>query len=444
MLDLNFYKRLVESFPFSLLVVDGEGRIVQSSNGDGVREFHGLDAGDFETTENYLELCETSDADSAREAHDGLKSVLSGNEDVFRMEYRATRAKEPRWYLMHAYPFAGDRGTYHLVLHVDITERRRSEREYRRLSSIVRRIPVCIMTLKHPWRRQTSGEGILPEEGRGSFVVTDFNPRAEDVTGISYKKVLGKQYDEVFAAVFGEKLKQELVKVVRKNENYEAKAVLSEDERFEGRRWNLDVFNVTDDFVAILFEDVTQEVKNRERLEFLATYDELTGISNRENLLETFRSEFNRARRYDNTLSFLLFDLDQFKEVNDTYGHVVGDTVLERVGNLLKEETRQSDCAGRYGGEEFGVVLVETPETEACNLAVRLKKQIEVLSLETESGNPFTITASIGVSGRKPKDTDIKDILRRTDEALYEAKNRGRNQVVCWTEAVEENSTLSE
>ncbi|WP_419786166.1 diguanylate cyclase [Pseudodesulfovibrio sp.] len=161
-----------------------------------------------------------------------------------------------------------------------------------------------------------------------------------------------------------------------------------------------------------------------------ADRDGLTRIYNRHSFEERLVYEIKRRRRYNHDLSLLMFDLDHFKQVNDTYGHKAGDMVLRKVGEILTETFRTTDLPARYGGEEFVVLLPHTSENAAWKLAERVRGAIESTQFEYD-GHVFTVTASIGVAsveaGALTKDDDL---IVKADKALYEAKNNGRNMVV--------------
>jgi diguanylate cyclase (GGDEF)-like protein/hemerythrin-like metal-binding protein len=157
-----------------------------------------------------------------------------------------------------------------------------------------------------------------------------------------------------------------------------------------------------------------------------ADTDELTGILNRSGFNETFSREFSRALRYRQPLSLVLVDIDHFKNVNDHYGHPAGDKVLAATARLLESRVRESDTVARWGGEEFAVVA---PMTDAAG-AVRLAEKIRGLMEVTHLGPVGAVTASFGVSQMRPEDT-IEAMLHRVDDALYQAKESGRNQVRC-------------
>ncbi len=167
----------------------------------------------------------------------------------------------------------------------------------------------------------------------------------------------------------------------------------------------------------------------RKKLEELAYTDDLTGLANRRSSLKKMVSEYHRHERYGNNLSIMLIDIDFFKEVNDAYGHDLGDMVLKHIASLFKSCSRSHDHAGRFGGEEFLILLPETSLSEAIQLAERLRKHCAE-SAVTTNDNEIKITVSVGVVQANTRDANAKDMLKRADVALYQAKERGRNCVV--------------
>ena len=167
------------------------------------------------------------------------------------------------------------------------------------------------------------------------------------------------------------------------------------------------------------------------RLEHLATTDPLTTLLNRRALTERLTAEMERALRYDGTVALLLLDLDHFKRVNDTYGHLVGDAVLRGVAGLLAEEVRACDVVGRYGGEEFLVVLPETDDDGAAAFAERVRERVAAHEFRgRDDGRALRLTASIGVATfPAARIESVEDLFARADAALYRAKADGRNRV---------------
>lgn len=174
-------------------------------------------------------------------------------------------------------------------------------------------------------------------------------------------------------------------------------------------------------YVAILKKQVKERTK---KLLKLSQTDNLTKCHNRQKIDEIFLSEINRFNRYDTIFSVIMLDIDKFKDVNDTYGHQSGDSVLVELTALIKNQIRESDSLGRWGGEEFLIICAQTNIDEAMKLAEKLRKKIENFEFNVVG----TCTASFGVS-QIHKDDEIKDIFQRIDEALYISKENGRNQI---------------
>ena len=165
------------------------------------------------------------------------------------------------------------------------------------------------------------------------------------------------------------------------------------------------------------------------RYQWLATVDPLTGCHNRRSLMDKLEQELDRARRYGLAISVLMIDLDRFKTVNDTYGHLVGDRVLQQLGDLLRRQVRTVDVVARYGGEEFVVVLPETDEEGAVVFAERLRVAVSENDF-SDAAEKLNATVSIGVAGT-PGDNigSGEELIGSADKALYVAKANGRNQV---------------
>lgn len=170
-------------------------------------------------------------------------------------------------------------------------------------------------------------------------------------------------------------------------------------------------------------------VEAREDMRFRATRDALTGIYNRGMILDFLGREVSRTQREHGNIAVLLCDLDHFKKVNDTYGHLVGDEVLREVAKRLVSSVRSYDIVGRYGGEEFLIILNNCPTKNALMRADEMRKEVSLRPMVTEAG-PLTITMSTGVATSDEwQGHPFEDYLREADKALYQAKAEGRNRV---------------
>ena len=160
-----------------------------------------------------------------------------------------------------------------------------------------------------------------------------------------------------------------------------------------------------------------------------AKTDIVTGLFNRRAYTETSKIEYQRLLRHKRVLTVIMFDVDHFKKVNDTYGHDAGDYILKSVWIIVEEFMREYDYGFRMVGDEFLLLLPETNAQQASLLAERIRLRIENKKLVDDNNNKFFVTASFGISQYKKIDTSIEDIAKRADKALYQAKKAGRNRV---------------
>jgi len=166
------------------------------------------------------------------------------------------------------------------------------------------------------------------------------------------------------------------------------------------------------------------------RLEALVSIDYLTEVANRRHFMSTLRTEFDRAQRYQSALCMLMIDVDRFKNVNDSYGHLVGDQLLKTLAGFIQGSLRDSDTLGRLGGEEFGVILPETVLAEALVVAERIRVNVSQRSAEFDSNSiALQMTVSIGASAMHAEMDDCEDLYKQADVALYRAKDKGRDRV---------------
>lgn len=180
---------------------------------------------------------------------------------------------------------------------------------------------------------------------------------------------------------------------------------------------------------AVIVADTTEATELLSKLAKLATTDELTGADNRRRFFELAEREMEIARRNNRPISFAMFDLDHFKNINDQYGHPAGDAALKNVCDLCRSVLRSSDILCRYGGEEFVILFEEATPAEAAEIAERLRSKIEASRI-TFDETTFAVTASFGIAGSEAGPTEtLSDYLKKIDEAMYRAKNAGRNRV---------------
>ncbi|MDX1551002.1 MAG: GGDEF domain-containing protein, partial [Marinobacter sp.] len=184
----------------------------------------------------------------------------------------------------------------------------------------------------------------------------------------------------------------------------------------------------------LVLEGIILDISDRKALEDelaeLATLDPLTGLLNRRETTRLLEEEITRAKRYGRALSLLWIDFDHFKAINDEYGHAAGDSVLKATSQLLADSVRSADVLGRFGGEEFVVVLPEMDRFEASETAERLRNLISETPQPLGDGKTVRLTISIGVSVFPDNGPDVRALCAAADKAMYQAKSNGRNQVV--------------
>ncbi len=173
-----------------------------------------------------------------------------------------------------------------------------------------------------------------------------------------------------------------------------------------------------------------ENVRIREKMHSLAATDGLTGLWNHRKTHELLAREMRRASRYHRALSVLMLDVDGFKTFNDTYGHPQGDQLLRCIASILQANVRSVDHVGRYGGEEFMVILPETYKDNACRLAERIRSAVEEQAFVVVAGQVIRRTISVGVASYPEDALNPSELVQRADEALYRAKRAGKNCVL--------------
>ena len=309
----------------------------------------------------------------------------------------------------------------HLIIFRDITSRKENELHLLRLTQAVEQSPTSIV--------------ITDFDGNITYV----NPQFTKLTGYSYDEAIGKnpnilqsgqtsdkEYREMWQTIkSGQIWKGEFLNKKKNGDLYWEQATLAPVLDHEGRIIN---------FIAVK-ADITERKHAQNELQRLARTDPLTEMFNRRYFFDVAVREFSEAIRYNKPLSVIILDLDLFKKINDTYGHLAGDQALIHIGKLLQQTTREPDISARYGGEEFVVLLPETDCTNAIVFAERLRILVEDTPIQIEN-DTIRLAISIGIAGKsKVNNVETFDqLISQADQALYEAKRKGRNRVVCYVE----------
>jgi len=268
----------------------------------------------------------------------------------------------------------------------------------------------------------------------GTFRFMRNNRAHQTSTGLSLDDLQGKTPQELLGEKLGATISRNYMNCVLAGKpcSYEEELSLPGGKKI----WHTTLTPVFEnDKVAYIVgssQDITQRKLTEEKLRFLATTDELTGLWNRRHFMKVLEQEIERTRRYGQTFSLLMLDIDHFKAVNDNYGHAAGDQVLQHFAGLLKKHLRIVDLPGRLGGEEFAVILPQTDAHGAYAIAERLRSGIERSPAQTGK-TVVSFAVSIGLVASQSSLSDPDLILKMADDALYQAKRAGRNRTVVYT-----------
>ena len=419
----------------NIAVLDGQGVIVSAN--DAWNRFaaeNGARAGETYVGSNYLAVCEAA-GDEACEVSDALRALLRGERDEIAIEYPCDSPRMNRWFLLRASRLAGG-GI--VVSHTDITVRRNAEEALRGtervLRSVLETLPVGI------W--------IMDRNGR----IIHGNPAGQRIwAGARY--VGPEQFGEYkgWWRNTGQLISADEWAAARAIRNGETSIDEEIDiECFDGTRKVIlnSAIPLRDPSGAvagaiIVNQDITARKEGEEELRrattelqlalsrerVLARTDPLTGAANRRHFYDLATQELAVARRYRQPLSMILFDVDHFKRINDTFGHDAGDETLKRIAAIAREHLREADIFARYGGEEFIILLPQTGGAEARVVAERLREDIAASGMVLERG-VLKVTISGGVAEVESAQDTLEGVIHRADEALYRAKQNGRNRTV--------------
>jgi diguanylate cyclase (GGDEF)-like protein/PAS domain S-box-containing protein len=355
--------------------------------------------------------------DAIKYFEDDLTVIKSG-EPKLNIEEKWENDGEVKWINTSKIPLKNNEDEIIgiLGLSFDITERKQEEQRIKILQQAIEQSPAAIV--------------ITETDGKISYV----NKAFQLITGYTYDESIGQNpsilkfnneakinYTELWNTVLSGKEWRGTFENKKKNgEIYWENAVISPIFGENGNIINL---------VGIK-EDYTEKHRIEFELERIIRIDPMTNINNRRYFLELAESELARNKRYNNDSAFLMIDVDNFKQVNDRFGHNVGDEALRNITKVCIETIRTTDFMGRLGGEEFGVYLINTDFEEAVLVAERIRENISNIKMKSDDENEISLSVSIGITKPITVDEKLNEIMKRADDAMYMAKNLGRNKVV--------------
>ncbi len=282
---------------------------------------------------------------------------------------------------------------------------------------------------------EESRDAIVITGGEGHFL--ELNGAALDLFGFSKEEIMDKNFGQLYVEPTAGARFQREMREKGSVRGYEAK-LLTKDKREMDCLLTVTAKRASDGRILRyqgIIHDITEQKKMHEalreserRYKELSITDDLTGLYNVRHFYAQLKSEVDRASRYQRALSLLMMDLDDFKNYNDSYGHLEGDKVLAGLGAMIRDNTRRTDSAYRYGGEEFAVILPETPARYALVIAERLRMKLKNQVFSPVQGEKAHITASIGISEYVPGE-EISELIKRADRGMYLVKERGKDQI---------------
>ena len=347
-----------------------------------------------------------------------LKEILKGN-PVSPIEHRITRrGGSVVWIRNTMVPYYDEKG---LLIRYDglienIADRKRTEEALRESEEKFRNIA------------QTAVDAIILGDSVGNIIF--WNTSAQRIFGYTEEEIAGNPLTILMPEQYRTGHQKGLERVKSTGESkYFGRITEMQGLRKDGTVFPIELsvsmWKAGEGlFYSGIIRDITRRKELENELARTATTDTLTQAYNRTKFHEVIKIEFERAKRYDHSLSLIMFDIDHFKKINDTYGHAAGDYVLQTLTQIVMENLREIDCLVRWGGEEFVVITPETDVASAEVLAERIRKAIEGYRFELTS----TVTISLGVTQYRKNDSD-DSFIKRADDAMYTAKGKGRNRV---------------
>lgn len=439
---------VLNALSISIAVLDAAGEIVAVN--DAWKEFarsNGAREGESFVGANYLHVCERALAATGdrrlAEVTRKLRALLGGAGAAFSVEYDCHSPTEQRWFQITATPMRGVSTAGAVVAHEEITQRKRIEQALReterRLLAVLEALPVGVWIMDRT--------GLIVHGNRAGRLIWG---GARYVGPEAFGEYRGRWLDSgrpieahEWAAAraitkgetsINEKIEIECFDGTRKIIQNSAIPLFDERQAVEGAIIvNEDITAQEEDAEALRrakreVEDASRYLEAAlERERVLARVDTLTGATNRGHFIELAGHELSVAARYEQPLALIIFDIDNFKGINDTLGHQAGDQILQRVAEVGRLNLRGADLFGRYGGDEFIALLPQTTAADAAAVAERIRTDVSAHITFVPAG-VVAVTISSGIAERFARNDTLEALVHRADLALYEAKNSGRDR----------------
>lgn len=270
------------------------------------------------------------------------------------------------------------------------------------------------------------------------------NDEYAGMKGVDIKDIIGKKCYSVFHRS-KKPCRDCIIKKTIISGNPCAKEKIVKKEENMDFWWELYTYPVRDekgDITAVI--EYSRDITERKKMELenfrlitklreISKYDDLTGLLNRKTIIECLHYEFEKIKRYGGELSIIFTDVDNFKEINDTCGHMTGDTVLKKLADTLKSVTRKSDILGRYGGDEFLFILPGTSSKGAKRFCEKIRNSLQGIKYHLPDQREISITLSSGIAVYQKGIKDLNQLIQMADQALYQSKKKGKNMITIYS-----------
>ncbi len=412
----NLVQSILDSLTSHIAVLDDKGNIKYTN--EAWKRFaleNGLHNTDKHIKANYLDVCYNAEgefSEQASQAAEGIKKVIEGKKDLFTLEYPCHSPEEKRWFMLRATPFRGQGDYAAVISHVDITRRKLKEEEANRQRIKLKKI------------LETTMEGFFILNKEGKFIET--NQAFLNMIKYSEEKLLDMYVNQIDINENYEQVKKHLARIKEKgSDSFETRFKCKDDSEIFVEISTSYIENPEGQEYAVFVRDITKRKKEKEKIKYYSFHDQLTGIYNRR-YFEQELERMDKSRRLPITI--IIADLDGLKNINDTYGHKIGDKYIKKTADLLKAVTREEDIVARIGGDEFAVILPETDHSDAHNIKKRFHKKCEICNKNNNLPEPITI--SIGYSTLTDDSKNLNDIFKEADNFMYKEKDKNKKNKI--------------
>lgn len=461
----NYLNEIIDSLSSHIAIIDENGIIKRTNKAwaDFAIE-NGYKKDPSMIGEKYFQSCNLDSNDCNDVYENGILKVFLGKEDVFVGDYGCDTLDKKRWFNIHAKRFKWNKKNYVIISHEDITNVKEIQGKLEKINKSYTALSQSNMALVNSETEEellNNVTKIIHDYCGYKLVWIGYKCNDEEK---NVKLMASHGKDEGYLSTLhikwsdcnrgngptGKSIRLKNAIVINDSQNDPSFLPWKEEAKSRGYM-SIAAFPmfVENDVIGSItvYSDKTNSfleeevyllselarnlafgiisLRDKKKVEILSITDQLTGIFNRRNIMEELNKEINRFRRYKEPLSIMLLDIDYFKSVNDTFGHQVGDIVLQEFTKVINQTIRSTDIFGRWGGEEFILILPDSDINSAVDLGERIRKNISEFSF-TQVGNK---TISIGVTEFNSSD-EINTLIERCDKALYEAKSDGRNRVI--------------